>query len=126
LRHDPREPQGQVGEAVRQHADRGRHDEGRLVWAQDADVDNAGWRSEASLAEPDGLRLVFQPAYAPEEQPAETLRTLVDEPAVNKHIPTLEALDEIISARCAVLASKREKIRGQAGFRWWPKIANPR
>jgi hypothetical protein len=40
--------------------------------------------------------------------------------------PTLEALDQIISARCAALASEREKIRGQAGFPWWPKIASPR
>jgi hypothetical protein len=52
-------------------------------------LDNAGWHSEASLAVPDGLRLVFQPAYTPEVQPAETLWTLVDEPVVNKHIPTL-------------------------------------
>jgi hypothetical protein len=42
------------------------------------------------------------------------------------HIPTLEALDEIISMRCAALATEREKIRGQTGFHWWPKIANPR
>ena len=63
---------------------------------------------------PDGVRLVFQPAYTPQVQPAETLWTLVDEPVVNKHIPTLEALDEIISMRCAALASEREKIRGQS------------
>jgi hypothetical protein len=52
------------------------------------------WRGEAGLAVPDGVRLVFQAAYTPEVQPAETLWTLVDEPVVNKHIPTLEALDE--------------------------------
>ena len=89
-------------------------------------LDNAGWHGEAGLAVPDGVRLVFQPAYTPEVQPAETLWTLVDEPVVNKHIPTLEALDEIISMRCAALASEREKIKSQAGFHWWPKIANPR
>ena len=74
---------------------------------------------------PDGLRLVFQPAYTPEVQPAETLWTLVDEPIVNQHVPTLEALDQIISMRCAALATEREKIKSQAGFHWWPKIANP-
>ena len=58
-------------------------------------------------------------------QPAETLWTLVDEPIVNKHVPTLEALDQIISMRCAALATEREKIKSQAGFHWWPKIANP-
>jgi len=89
-------------------------------------LDNAGWRGEAGLAVPDGVRLVFQPAYTPEAQPAETLWTLVDEPIVNKHIPTLEALEEIVSSRCAALASDHEKIKSQAGFHWWPKIANPR
>ena len=89
-------------------------------------LDNAGWHGEAGLAVPDGVRLVFQPAYTPEAQPAETLWTLVDEPIVNKHIPTLEALEEIVSSRCAALASDHEKIKSQAGFHCWPKIANPR
>ena len=89
-------------------------------------LDNAGWRGEAGLVVPDGVRLVFQPAYTPEAQPAETLWTLVDEPIVNKHIPTLEALEEIVSSRCAALASDHEKIKSQAGFHCWPKIANPR
>src|SRR5271167_1331075 len=89
-------------------------------------LDNAGWHGEPGLTVPDGLRLVFQPAYTPEVQPAETLWTLVDEPVINKHIPDLEALDEIISMRCAALASDRQKIKSQAGFHWWPKIANPR
>src|SRR5271163_1361453 len=88
-------------------------------------LDNAGWHGEAGLVVPKGIRLVFQPAYTPEVQPAETLWTLVDEPIVNKHIPTLEALDQIISMRCAALATEREKIKSQAGFHWWPKIANP-
>jgi len=89
-------------------------------------LDNAGWRGEAGLAVPDGVRLVFQPAYTPEAQPAETLWTPVDEPIVNKHVPSLESLDEIISARRAALATEREKINSQAGFHGWPKIANPR
>ena len=36
-------------------------------------LDNAGWHGESGLAVPDGLRLLFQPAYTPEVQPAETL-----------------------------------------------------
>ncbi len=89
-------------------------------------LDNAGWHGEAGLVVPDGVRLVFQPAYTPEMQPAETLWTLVDEPVVNQHIPTLEALDDIISTRCAALAGDRPNIRSHAGFHWWPNIANPR
>ncbi len=89
-------------------------------------LDNAGWHGEAGLVVPQGVRLVFQPAYTPELQPAETLWTLVDEPVVNKHVPTLDDLDEIVAARCAALVAERQKIRSQAGFHWWPKIVNPR
>ena len=89
-------------------------------------LDNAGWHGEAGLVVPEGIRLVFQPAYTPEVQPAETLWTLVDEPIVNKHVPDLETLDKVISARCVALAAERPKIKSQAGFHWWPNIANPR
>ena len=89
-------------------------------------LDNAGWHGEAGLEVPDGIRLVFQPAYTPEVQPAETLWTLVDEPVVNKYIATIEILDTIISARCAALSNEREKVKGQGGFHGWPEIANAR
>jgi hypothetical protein len=62
------------------------------------------------------------PPYTPELQPAETLWTLVDEPFVNKHIPTIEDLEDIITKRSIDLAAERETIKGQAGFHWWPKI----
>jgi len=87
---------------------------------------NAGWHSPAGLEVPEGVRLVFQPAYTPEVQPAETLWTLVDEPIVNQHVADLDALDQIISKRCAALADEPQTIRRRAGFHGWPKIANPR
>lgn len=89
-------------------------------------LDNAGWHGEAGLDVPDGVRLVFQPPYTPEVQPAETLWALVDEPVVNQHVPNIEALDQIISARCAALANERQTISSQACFHWWPKIVNPK
>ena len=67
-------------------------------------LDNAGWHGEAGLNVPDGVRLVFLPPYTPELQPAETLWALVDEPIVNKHIATIDELDDIIGQRCAALA----------------------
>ncbi len=85
-------------------------------------LDNAGRRGEAGLVMPEGIRLVFQRAYTPEAQTAETLWTLVDEPIVNKHVPDLETLDKLISARCAALAAEHPK--SQAGFHWWPNIAS--
>ena len=88
-------------------------------------IDNAGWHSEPGLTVPEGLRLVFLPPYSPELQPAETLWTLVDEPIVNKHIPTLKALDGIISQRCVQLDGERNAIKQRTGFHWWPKIIKP-
>jgi transposase len=87
-------------------------------------LDNAGWHTKANLKIPEGIRLVYLPAYTPELQPAETLWQAVDEPIVNKHIPNIKTLEAIISNRCAYLASDRELLKGRAGFHWWPKIAN--
>ncbi len=87
-------------------------------------IDNAGWHGPANLEVPEGVRLVFLPPYTPELQPAETLWELLDEPIVNKHIPDLETLDEIISRRCVTLAQDQSTLKSRTGFNWWPKIAN--
>ena len=87
-------------------------------------LDNAGWHSESNLAVPEGIRLVFLPAYTPELQPAEHLWPSVDEPIVNKHIPDLKTLEAIVSQRCNYLANHRHTLKGRASFNWWPPIAN--
>ena len=86
-------------------------------------LDNAGWHSEAGLAVPEGIRLVYLPAYSPELQPAETLWALVDELIVNKHIPTLDELAQTIARRCVDLAGTPDRIRSQTRFHWWPEIS---
>ncbi len=89
-------------------------------------LDNAGWHGEAGLNVPEGVRLVFLPPYTPELQPAETLWELVDEPLVNKHIGTIEALEDIVANRCRALVDQRAIIKSRTGFHWWPKIAAPK
>ena len=59
-------------------------------------------------------------------QPAETLWELVDEPLVNKHIATIEALEDIVANRCRALADQPTIIKSRTGFHWWPKIAVPK
>ena len=86
-------------------------------------LDNAGWHTESNLAVPEGIRLLFLPAYTPELQPAEHLWQVVDEPIVNTHIPDLETLEAIVSERCAQLSNDRT-LKGRAGFHWRPPIAN--
>jgi len=64
--------------------------------------------------------------YTPELQPAETLWELVDEPLINKHIATIEALEDIVANRCRALAEQPTIIKSRTGFHWWPKIAVPK
>jgi len=89
-------------------------------------LDNAGWHGPANLDVPEGLRLVFVPPNTPELQAPETLWKLVDEPVVNKHIPNIETLYEIVSRCCVSLADDRPTRKSRTGFNWWSKIANTR
>ncbi len=64
--------------------------------------------------------------YTPELQPAETLWELVDEPLINKHIATIEALEDILANRCRSLAEQRTTIKSRTAFHRSPKIAVPK
>ena len=79
----------------------------------------------AGLKIPEGIRLVYLPAFTPELQPAETLWMLVDEPIVNKHIAAIADLEEIIVSRCIALANAPEQIKTRTNFHWWPKPILP-
>jgi len=67
-------------------------------------LDNAGWHTPENLPVPDGIRLVYQPAYTPELQPAEHLWPLVDEPLANKHFETIDDLDAVVEHLLPVLS----------------------
>ena len=88
-------------------------------------LDGAGWHTAPGLAVPEGIRLVYLPPYTPELQPAETLWVHVDEPLANKHFATLADLDAVVADQCVRLGNDRDLIRGQTGFHWWPKRAEP-
>ena len=88
-------------------------------------LDNAGFHTRPNLAVPDGITLVYLPPYSPELQPAETLWPLVDEPIVNKLVPTLDDLVNTIGARCCDLAERQTEIRSRTNFAWWPKNQAP-
>ena len=88
-------------------------------------LDNAGWHTAPGLAVPEGIRLVHLPPYTPELQPAETLWVHVDEPIVNKHFDTLAQLDAAVAAQCVALNADRSRVKGQAGFHWWPARVAP-
>jgi len=96
----------------------GAGDEKRIV----LQLDNAGWHGPETLAVPNGIRLVFQPAYSPELQPAEHLWAFVDEPLVNRHFGTIGDLDHAVGERCIALTQQQETIRASTLFHWWPRL----
>src|SRR5215470_11620037 len=84
-------------------------------------LDNAGWHGPQNLPVPDGVRLIYQPSYSPELQPAEHLWPLVDEPLVNRYFDTIGDLDAVVAQRCCVLHQDQNKIAKSTNFHWWPK-----
>lgn len=88
-------------------------------------LDNAGWHGPENLPVPDGIRLLYQPSYSPELQPAEHLWPLVDEPLVNKHFDTIDDLDAAVAKRCCTLSQDQNTIASSTKFHWWPKPIQP-
>ncbi len=104
-------------------------------------LDNAGWHGPQNLPVPEGVRLVYQPSYSPELQPAEHLWPLVDEPLVNRYfdtiddldavvaqrccVHTIDDLDAVVAQRCCVLHQDQKTIASSTNFHWWPKPRKP-
>lgn len=88
-------------------------------------LDGAGWHTEPNLAVPDGIRLVYLPAYSPELQPAERLWPLLDEPLVNQHFATLDEVDRTVAQRCLTLDADHHTVRAHTAFHWWPTPIRP-
>ena len=90
-------------------------------------------RGTSVLSVPDGLEFVFLPSYSPERpkpvrcwfrakklQPAERLWALCDEPVVNRCLPSLAALEAVLSVRCVALMGDAGRVRAFTRFGWWP------
>ena len=83
-------------------------------------LDQAGWHVSEALEVPEGIELMFLPAYSPEIQPAERLWSLTDEPIANEYFDSLDELDQVLGQRCCSLADEPDLIRAQTLFHWWP------
>ena len=90
-------------------------------------LDRAGRHASEHLAVPAGVRLVVQPRYSPELQPAERLwplaREVAREAVANRHSATLADLDRALAARCVALADPPGLIKAHTRFHWWPEAA---
>ena len=86
-------------------------------------LDNAGWHGGGRLEPPEGVRLVFQPPYSPELQPAERLWPLAREAVANQHFAGLADLDAALAERCLALRDQPEAVKAHTHFPWWPEAA---
>jgi len=85
-------------------------------------LDQAGYHTSPLLPVPEGLHLVFLPPYSPELQPAEHLWHYTDQPLINEHFPTIDALEDAIADHCGRLQRQRDIIRSATLFHWWPAV----
>ena len=68
---------------------------------------------------PEGIHLIFLPAYSPELQPAERLWTLTNKPIANHSFENLDQLEEVLMYRCRQLLKRPEFIQGLTRYHWW-------
>ena len=84
-------------------------------------LDNAGWHRTKDLQVPPGLVMLHLPAYTPELSSVAPVIPLLREVVANKHLSSLEALEERLAQRCVYLQQHPDLIRGVAGFEWLPE-----
>jgi transposase len=65
--------------------------------------------------------LLFLPPYSPELQPAEHLWPLTNTALVNRHLASIEELEELQLQRCRALQEQSALVRSTTLFPWWPK-----
>ncbi len=83
-------------------------------------LDQAGYHTSPQVQVPEGIHLVFLPPYSPELQPAEHLWPFTDQPLVNEHFATIDALEDTVAAHCDRLQHQPDVIRSATHFHWWP------
>jgi transposase len=89
-------------------------------------LDRAGWHSAQRLRVPDHVHLLFLPPYSSELQSAEHLWPLTNSALVNRHLVSIEELEDAQAARCIVLQGQRELVRSTTCFGWWPQRLHKR
>lgn len=85
-------------------------------------VDRAGWHTSNDLRIPDGLELVFAPAYSREVQPSEGLWGLADEVVANRCFGSLGVLMARLSEQCVRLMADVGRVWVATLFWWWPRV----
>ncbi len=88
-------------------------------------LDGAGWHTSKKLRLPDGLHLLFLPAYSPELQPAERLWPLLREAVANRTVENLDQLEARLTHRVKSLMRRPDHIARLTAFHWWRDAVRP-
>lgn len=86
-------------------------------------MDGAGWHTTGALSIPDNVTLQILPPKSPECNPAELLwREMRQKYLGNRVFPTVESLDEAVSAAWLEVTKSDTAIRSLCGFDWITRI----
>jgi hypothetical protein len=88
-------------------------------------LDGAGWHTSKKLRLPDGLHLLFLPAYSPELQPAERLWPLLREAVANRTVENLDQLEARLTHLVKALMRRPDHIASLTAFHWWRDAVRP-
>ena len=81
----------------------------------------AGWHTAADVVVPEGVHLLFLPAYSPELQPFERVWPVINEEVANRTVTQVDEWMAAIDRRCEHLESHRDDVRDRTLYRWWPR-----
>jgi transposase len=89
-------------------------------------MDRAGWPRSERVVLPSGIYVEYLPPYSPEEQRAERLWSVADEPLVNKSFDKIQDLEAVLEERCQILSTTMtEPIKNLTNYYWWPPNSAP-
>jgi len=89
-------------------------------------MDRAGWHTSDKVILPSGIYVEYLPPYSPEQQRAERLWSVADEPLVNKSFDKIQDLEAVLEERCQILsATMTEPIKNLTNYYWWPQNCLP-
>jgi len=75
---------------------------------------------------PSGIYVEYLPHYSLEQQRAERLWSVADEPLVNKSFDKIQDLEAVLEERCQILsATMTELIKNLSNYYWWQQKCLP-
>src|SRR5262249_30555487 len=83
--------------------------------------DRGGWHTSLRLRVPDHVSRHFLPPSSPELQPADHRWPLSKAPSINRHVATIEELEEAQAQHGVALQAQPALIRSTTLFHCWPQ-----